>query len=102
MKLDAKIREHIEPIILEKLKTDFNNVEIIEIAISMIEQDEEGALVDVKVAFSGRPKDIDPKKISSSVRNIRPDFEDTFGENAFPVLSFIAKSELGNRKLETL
>ena len=100
MNLEAKHRETIEAILLGKIRDMFGNVKILKTEISRIEENEDGIVVDVEIIFSGKSKDIDPRLISGAFRNIRPDIEEQFGDDAFPLLSFIANSELGKRKLE--
>jgi hypothetical protein len=51
----------------------------------------------ITVVFDDRKKDLNPKVISGMVRKVRPTLLD-LGESAFPVFTYVGRSELGKIK----
>ena len=55
----------------------------------------------VKAVYEGQPDNIDTRKSVTMVREIRPKLADAAVE-AFPVISYIAKSDLKKSELEAI
>lgn len=89
----------IAKIVEKTLAADFDKVKILEVTVRE-ELDADGdEILRVYVIFKGAPKDIDTRKLSAAVRNVRPKLSE-IGESAFPLFSFIAKSDVGAGKFE--
>ena len=87
--------DKVEQILRSVLEQEFENVEILSINITP-DLDEFGEkILIVKVVFDGDRRALDARKTSGLARHILPKIG-AIGEDAFPVFSFIAKSELGN------
>ncbi|MCR9256964.1 MAG: hypothetical protein NXI16_12830 [Alphaproteobacteria bacterium] len=75
------------------------NVEIVAVNVRP-ELDESGdEVLFINVVFDGKTEQLDAARTSKIVRHIRPMIQEA-GISAFPVFSFIAKSELGKLKPE--
>lgn len=86
--------EQIRDIVLSVLRSRFRDIEIHSIDVTT-DLDEDGDKVFVvKVVFDGTGKTLDARETSGLVRRILPKMEE-IGETGFPIMSFIAKSELG-------
>lgn len=84
----------VERIVRSVVEQEFENVEVSSIDITR-DLDEYGEnILLVKVVFDGDRRALDARKTSSLARHILPKIGE-IGEDAFPVFSFIAKSELG-------
>lgn len=91
--------EHDEllDVIESVLKERFDDVEIESISIEH-DLDEDGdAILLVQVIFDGKKKQLDARKTSGVLRHMLPKMAE-IGEYAFPVISFVAKSEIGKTK----
>lgn len=89
----------IEKIVRNVLSERFENVEIESISV-VFDVDEDGDdILRVKVIFDGQTKHLDARKASGVLRHLRPKIAE-IGEDAFPIMSYIAKSELGKHKTE--
>lgn len=55
----------------------------------------------VKVVYDAEQETLDARRSSTVVRHLRPKLAE-LGEYAFPVLSYIAKSELGRSRAEAV
>lgn len=92
-------RSEIEQIIRSVLCEKFSDVEIESIeALPDVDEDGEKVIV-VKVVFDGNRKKLDAKKVSGVARSVLPKLEEA-GESGFPIMSFIAKSELRKKSPE--
>ncbi|MCG8356407.1 MAG: hypothetical protein MI920_12620 [Kiloniellales bacterium] len=86
--------EQIKSIVLSVLESRFKDIEIYSIEVTP-DVDEDGDRVfAVKIVFDGSRTTLDARETSSLVRRILPMME-KIGERGFPIMSFIAKSELG-------
>ena len=88
-----KLTEVIESVLRER----FDNVEIESISIESDFDEDGDAILRVKVIFDSGQKQLDAHKSSSVLRYMRPKLAE-IGEEAFPIISFIAKSEIGKTK----
>ncbi|MCY4191029.1 MAG: hypothetical protein OXC54_11515 [Rhodospirillaceae bacterium] len=75
------------------LSSEISNVKIDSIDIEPDFDEDGGRVLLVRVVFEGDRKKLDAKKTSGLVRRLRPKMIEA-GETDFPVLSFVAKSEL--------
>ncbi|MFY8099787.1 MAG: hypothetical protein ACOVOA_07480 [Allorhizobium sp.] len=86
--------QHIAKAVKDTLSGDFGKVRIADVLV----QDEVGwdgdALLRVDVVFEGAHKDIDARKLTGAVRNVRLRLRD-MNEDAFPLFSFISKGDWG-------
>ena len=95
----AASTKKIETIVRSVLESRFGDVDIDSVIVEP-DVDEDGEdILRVKVVLGGRFKQLDPEKSSSIIRHLRPKIAE-IGEYAFPIISFISKSELGNSKPE--
>ncbi len=86
-----KLKKVIKAVLLER----FDNVEIESIFIESDFDEDGDAILRVKVIFDGEQEQLDAHKTSSVLRHLRPKIAE-IGEMAFPIISYIAKSEFGN------
>jgi hypothetical protein len=84
----------VEQIVRSVLAQEFGNVEILSINITPDFDEDGDSVLIVKVVFDGDKRVLDARKTSGLTRHVLPKIE-KIGVNAFPVFSFIAKSELG-------
>ena len=88
--------------ILQRLKAVFRDVlnerlEGVESVDVQSDHDEDGnEILVVQIVFDGKQRALDPQKTSSLTRHLRPRIAD-IGVYAFPVISFVSKSDLGKR-----
>lgn len=88
----------IAEVVQKTLAADFNKVKILEVRVEEALDSDEQKILRIKVIFEGAPKDLNASAVSGAVRNVRPKLSE-MGFDAFPLFSFIANSELGERKL---
>lgn len=91
----SKIKKIVESVLADK----FDGIEIVAINVKADIDEDGDDVITINVVFDGTKKRLDSGKTSSLVRRVRPKFAE-IGETAFPVFSFIAKSELGRRSPE--
>ena len=86
----GRVKEIVESVLRSRFKDiDFSVIDI------RPDVDEDGQRVlYVKIGFDSKTKFLDAGETSGLLRRILPKMEET-GEHGFPILSFIAKSELG-------
>lgn len=86
----------LKDLIKKSIRERFENVTIDNIYIQEdLDEDGDDILV-VKIVFSGTRKQLDARKSSGFLRDIRPKIME-IGENAFPVISFISNSDFGKK-----
>ncbi|HER25626.1 MAG TPA: hypothetical protein ENI69_00795 [Rhodospirillales bacterium] len=86
--------------VIEKVLRDiFDDIDIETITVEPDIDEDGDNILRVRVIFDGENKQLDTHKTSSLLRYMRPKIAD-IGENAFPVVSFIAKSEIRKPKPE--
>jgi len=90
-----ELKEFVETLLKQKLE----GVEISCIEFTR-DKDEDGedVLIITVVFDAGKGSRLDPGKTSGLARRIIPAIRDIMGEELFPVLSFISKSELKGHK----
>lgn len=90
----------IARIVRDALASDFRKARIIDVRVRE-DRDYDGAeILRVDVLYEGGPADLDAGKLSGAVRNIKPRLVSEAGERAFPLFSFISKSDLGAERFE--
>lgn len=88
-------------VIDEAIRTRYRDVPFLKITVTPdIDEDGEEFLW-VKAIYDGQPANIDTRKSLTMVRHIRPKLADVAVE-AFPVISYIAKSDLKKQELEAI
>ena len=94
----AAEKAELSDIISTTLRRDFDSIKIVDVIVSRdVDRDGDHVLV-VKIIFEGVPKERDMLTMSGAVRHIRPELAKV-GEEAFPLISFITKSEAKAAKL---
>lgn len=91
----AKIAKAIQ----SALVAEFKHLKIAKVKVREDEDSAGDSILLVDVVFEGSPKDVDARELSSAVRIVRPALA-SMGVTAFPLFSFITRSEAGMRKLE--
>ena len=91
--------EKIAKAIKAKLTSEFKHSKIAKVRVREDEDTSGDAILLVDVIFEGSPKDVDARELSSAVRLVRPALT-SMGVTAFPLFSFISKSDAGAGKLE--
>lgn len=86
------INKKVEQAIKSVLEERFDDVTIESIKVEPDVDDDGDAILRVQVIFDGTKKALDARKASGLLRYMRPEIE-KFGENAFPIISFISKSD---------
>lgn len=93
--------EDIQKVVKAVLKDCFPNVRILRVNIHNIASDDDGDEIAVKIIFEAAKGAVDPKQIPAFFSAVVDKLNEA-EESRFPIISFIAKSDLGNRKLETV
>jgi hypothetical protein len=88
----AKNESEIERIVKETLSDDFEDIKILDISASQEFDSEGNEMVRIDVVFEGSAKDVNARKLSGAVRQIRPKLRE-IGTEAFPLFSFISKKD---------
>ena len=83
-----KIRE----IVKKDLSKHFDRVKIFKIEVQEDVGVDEEEILRINVIFDGEPKSLNAQELVGTVRRLRPKL-DKIEESAFPLLSFISKSE---------
>jgi hypothetical protein len=88
--------QQLKDVVKQALNQDFANIKILDVRIRKdVDADGDDILL-VDVLFAGKPKAM-AQHVSSAFRDVKKDLEE-LGENAFPVMSFIAQSEMRAKK----
>ncbi len=90
-------REKLKEVIESVLRERFGDVEIETISIEPDFDEDGDAILRVKVMFDGEKNQLDARTASGVLRHMRPRIAE-IGEEAFPVISYIAKSEFEDKK----
>lgn len=93
------LKRNVEDVIRAVVKQQLEGVNISKISLSFDTDEDGDDIVWVKVIFDDRSKPLDSHRTLGLVRHLRPRMAE-LGETAFPVLSYIAKSELGRNSPE--
>lgn len=91
MRNDIELKK-ISEVVSETLKSDFNNIEILNVKVHSDVDFEGDDILRIEVVFKGEPKSVDTSMLSGAVRHIRPKLT-KINEHAFPLLSFISDKE---------
>ncbi len=89
----VKIADTIKKLIAIELAP----VEILDVKVQTAFDREGDEYLRVNVLYDGVPRDLDFKKTSGMIRLLRPKLLELMGETAFPVISYISSSDLGDR-----
>lgn len=92
-------KQELEGIVRHVLRQQLGGAKIDSFSITPSVDEDGVAVLVVKVVFDEERGPPDPRATSSLLRFLRPQLMEA-GEDAFPVVSFIAKSELGKLKAE--
>lgn len=100
MSKDATNNNRTRRIVEAVLKERLDGVDIESIAVESDIDDDGDRLLRVQVVFDGTRKPLDAHKTSGILRYMRPRLEE-IDEFAFPVISYIAASDLRKAKAAT-
>lgn len=92
----SKTNKDLKGVIREVLADHFENIVIVSVKVEPDFDEDGDPILLVEVVFDGKARRLDPDKTSSVLRRLRPRIADFGG--AFPVISYIAKSELSKAK----
>ena len=92
--------KELKRIVRSVLESRFEDIDIVSINITPDFDEDGDKIIIVKVVFDSDMKKLDARETSGLLRRILPQIED-IGETGFPILSFIAKSELGKMSPES-
>jgi hypothetical protein len=89
--------DKIAAVVKKALSATFGNVKIVRVDVLADPDDDD--FLSIKVVFEGTPVNLDARKVSGAVRQVRPKLTE-MGEEAFPLLSFISMGDdAGQRAL---
>lgn len=91
----AEVRNIIKAELARRLDT----VKIVAVNLTPQTDHDGSRALFINVVYDGKQEQLDVGQTTSMVRHIRPLLEEA-GETAFPVFTYIAKSDLGNRSPE--
>ena len=94
---DARLGD-IKRVVKDTLSADFESVRILDVSVHSDLDTDGDEILRIEVLFDGKPKDIDARKVAGAVRQLRPRLSEI--SEAFPLLSFISRSDLGRTTLE--
>ena len=77
----------------DTLVADFETGRILDVSVHNDVDSDGDEILRIEVLFEGQPKDIDARKVAGAVRQLRPKLSEI--SEAFPLLSFISRSDLG-------
>lgn len=89
--------EKLRDIVLDVLRERFDDVAIENIDIQRDRDEDGNDILRVQVVFDGNTKRLDARKASSVQRYMRPRLAE-IQETAFPVMSYISKSDYRKHK----
>lgn len=95
MENQRSIKEIVDSILRER----FEGVDIVSINVRPDKDDDGDDILVIDVVFDGKAKSLDASKTSGLVRRMIPEIQES-GVRGFPILSFIAKSELRKKRPE--
>jgi hypothetical protein len=87
----AKIAKIVRTMVTKDFKLKVLDVRVFEAETT------DDTVLHIDVIFDGTPEDVDARKLSGAVRHVRPKLN-AIGGTAFPVFSFISKSDIGASK----
>jgi len=91
----------VEDIVKGVLKEQFSDVTFESIEVNRDVDEDGDPILRIRIVFDGRTEPLDPRRTSGLVRHMRPRMADQ-GIEDFPILSFIAKSDLRDTRPETV
>lgn len=89
----------IKKIVLKALSERFQGVKIVDVQIEAEDYIDGDRVLRISVVFDSKNEQIDSSATASVLRDLIPKFNEV-EETGFPLMSYISKSELGNRKAE--
>jgi len=93
-----KVR-NVEQIVKTALRGRFPKIHVLSVNVSDDMDDDGDIVLQIKVVFEAANGDLDPTEIPTFVREIMPLLSEA-KQPGFPVVTFIAKSDLGKLKPE--
>ena len=90
----------IADVVRDVLAADFEAAKILDVRVREDVDFDGSEILRVDVLFEGTPKDLDARKVSGTVRSVRPKLMQEAGERAFPLFSFISKGDVGAERFE--
>lgn len=99
--MSPEMLDQAKKVIDEVIRSRYDEVAFVKITVTPhIDGDGEEFLW-VKAVYEGKPANIDTRKSVTMVRHIRPKLAEV-AVDAFPVISYIAKSDLKKQELEAI
>lgn len=95
------VRKDIKDIVKGVLEERFTDVIIESIDIEPDVDEDGDPILRIRIVFDANKKTLDPRRASGLLRHMRPRMADR-GVLDFPILSFIAKSELQGKNAEAI
>ena len=90
----------VKSVVMDALQRDFHHTKIVDV-LSRPDVDRDGdRVLIIEVIYEGTPEKHDLLAMSGAIGHIRPELM-SLGEDAFPLISFISKSEAKAAKLGT-
>lgn len=89
----------LKRIIEAVFKDHFDEVTIESVTVAHDIDEDGDAILRIAVIFNGKAKQLNAERASGLLRHMRPKMAE-IGEDAFPIISFIAKSDIGARNTE--
>lgn len=83
----------------DTISHDFKSFRILNVNVERDTDFDGDDILKIEIVFEGTPKDLDARKVSGAVRNVRPKLF-ALGEKAFPLLSFITQGDARRTSLE--
>lgn len=85
----------IARIVRNEVEADFAGVKFLDVRVNADVDSDGNDILRIDVLFDGEPRDLDAKKVAGIVRRVRPELIRLAEEQAFPLFSFISRSDLG-------
>lgn len=87
-------RSSLKDVLHKTLREEFTNIQILDVQFDEDVGEDGDPILNVRVIFSGDRRKVDVGRIVSFLRHVRSNMEqDGVESGAFPVMSFISKSE---------
>ncbi len=88
------ILQRLKAVFRDVLNERLEGVEFESVDVQSDHDEDGNEILVVQIVFDGKQRALDPQKTSSLTRHLRPRIAD-IGVYAFPVISFVSKSDLG-------
>jgi hypothetical protein len=89
--------EKVKAVLADFLHGQFKRIRILEINVHDDMDTSGDEILVINIIFEGSPDDVDPKKLAGIERLLRPKL-DEIQETAFPLVSFISKTDIESNR----